>query len=718
MSASAAPGVTAAPLELWADADVATASSVEHTGSAPPLDERLERLASLGIRRVRIGLPWARTEADWRELDRAMQCLRELGVAPIVCLAPYTDLLDPHFPATLAAHARAVAERFAGITTFTPVNAVVATARRTMLGGLWPPQPQSDARFVRALLQQVQATVLAMRAVRAVVPAAALLQTDDLGLAQSTLRLRYQAEFMNLRRWLAIDLLCGRVERSHRMWRYLRKHGASEAELMALVEAPCAPQVIGLDLDLDSDRFLDDRLTLHPRDQWSGNGRHRFADVAAVTVQGEPIGGFEARLREAWQRYGRPLAVTRVYAAGPREAQMRWLGAAWQAALTLREHGIDVRAVTASAAFGVREVSAGGEGGRYEPSLWDLRASAPRRTALAVMAKALATEGGFTHPVLDGPGGWERETRFTCLPHGRVRSLPVAGRPLLITGAGGMLGNAFARVCEQRGLAHCALDRSALDIADPAAVDAALERWRPWAVINAIGFARIDEAEHDANILGPLTLAAACARAGVRLVVFSSDQVFDGTKQAPYVESDAAHPLNAYGEAQLEAEGRVLAADPHALVLRTAALFGPWESHNAAARLVAALREGRRFAAAMDHTVSPTYAPDLAHAALDMLIDGVDGVLHLANCGAVTWDEFLRLVAQAAGLDDSLIDAVPSHLLGLRMPRPVAAALGTERCDVMPTLEEGIAAFVRDVGPSALVPPAGTPQRRRARAGA
>ncbi|MFN7132539.1 MAG: DUF4170 domain-containing protein, partial [Myxococcales bacterium] len=103
-----------------------------------------------------------------------------------------------------------------------------------------------------------------------------------------------------------------------------------------------------------------------------------------------------------------------------------------------------------------------------------------------------------------------------------------------ITGARGTLGRAFARLCELRGLEYRLLTRQELDIASPASVEAALDRHQPWAVINAAGYVRVDDAESDAdrcfreNALGPAELARACARHGLPLVTFSSDLVFGG----------------------------------------------------------------------------------------------------------------------------------------------------------------------------------------------
>jgi dTDP-4-dehydrorhamnose reductase len=162
--------------------------------------------------------------------------------------------------------------------------------------------------------------------------------------------------------------------------------------------------------------------------------------------------------------------------------------------------------------------------------------------------------------------------------HGELEALAVAGAPLLITGATGTLGNAFARFCELRGLPYRLLTRAEMDIAEPASVAFALERWQPWAVVNTAGFVRVDDAEKEPrqwreNVAGPTVLARECAERGIRLMSFSSDLVFDGGKSSPYVESDAPSPLNAYGRAKLESERAVLALAPDALIIRTAAFF-------------------------------------------------------------------------------------------------------------------------------------------------
>ena len=129
------------------------------------------------------------------------------------------------------------------------------------------------------------------------------------------------------------------------------------------------------------------------------------------------------------------------------------------------------------------------------------------------------------------------------------------------------------------------------------------------------------------------------------------------------------------------------------LMVRTAALFSPYDPHNLAAHVVRTLSGGLQFAAAEDLIVSPTYVPDLVEAVLDLFIDGETGLRHLANAGAVSWAEFARRVARAADLDADLVRGVPARSFGWSAARPAYAALGTARGEIMPSLDHAIARY-------------------------
>ncbi len=698
-----------------------------HYGRADDLD----RFAGLGIRAIRYPVLWERVapdgvrRADWRWTDERLGRLRELGIRPIVTLVHHgsgprhTSLVDPGFPAGLAEFARAVAERYPWVDAYTPVNEPLTTARFSGLYGHWYPHGRDCATFARALLTECRATSAAMRAIRETSPGARLVQTEDAGLTFSTPALAYQAEFENQRRWLSLDLLCGRVDRAHPLWGRLVEWGLGERELDEIAGAPCPPDVVGLNYYLTSERFLDERLERYPPHTHGGNGRHAYADVEAVRVRSQGIAGPRALLREAWDRYGIPLAVTEAHLGCTREEQLRWLHEVWSAACSLRAEGADVRAVTAWALLGSYDWDTllTRADGHYEPGVFDLRSPLPRPTALAPMVAALAAGREHLHPVLGGPGWWQRPARL-LYPR---RSVPVAGRLspaparprraprlLLVTGATGTLGRALGRVCEVRGIAHRLLTRAEMDIADPASVESALRRFRPWAVVNAAGWVRVDDAEHEPaacfreNAQGPAVLAAACARHAAALVTFSSDLVFEGARDTPYLEDDPVAPLNVYGRSKAAAEARVLDAFPGALVVRTSAFFGPWDEHNFVAVALRELAAGHTFVAADDATVSPTYVPDLVHACLDLLVDGERGIWHLASPGAVTWADLARRAAELAGLDPALVEGRPVAALGLAAPRPLRSVLGSARGVLLPPLEDALARYFAERGaPSA-----------------
>jgi dTDP-4-dehydrorhamnose reductase len=277
-----------------------------------------------------------------------------------------------------------------------------------------------------------------------------------------------------------------------------------------------------------------------------------------------------------------------------------------------------------------------------------------------------------------------------------------APQPLLITGATGTLGRAFQRICHLRGIASVLLSRTQMDIADPVSVEQALTRYQPWAVVNAAGYVRVDEAETDfarcyrENTIGPTVLAVACAPRCIPLLTFSSDLVFDGRKAAPYLEADQPAPLNVYGNSKRLAERDVLEQLPGALVVRTSAFFGPWDEYNFVYQALRAAGSGQPFEAADDVLISPTYVPDLVNTALDLLIDGEKGVWHLANGGACTWAELARLAICGAGLDASCVVPRPMASFGLPAARPAYGVLHSVHGNLLPGLDGGLQRYLAE----------------------
>jgi dTDP-4-dehydrorhamnose reductase len=701
-------------------------SQLERNGHAAR-DDDLERFASLGIRAIRYPVLWERTapegldSADWSWPDERLGILKGLGVTPIVGLVhhgsgpQHTSLVDPAFAEQLARFAGAVAQRYPWVTHYTPVNEPLTTARFSGLYGVWYPHGRDEKTFIQALLNQCRAVVLSMRAIRAVNPDAKLVQTDDLGKTYSTPEMAGLAAFYNERRWLSWDLLCGNVDAEHPLWDYLTGSGIEASELLWFRDNPCPPDVIGVNYYITSERWLDHRVERYPERYVGGAYRdHRYADIEAPRALATPTPGIGPLLQEAWERYGLPLAVTEAHIDANREDQMRWLLEIWEAAKQARAAGADVRAVTVWALLGsydwnclVTECK-----GYYEPGPFDVRSPLPRPTAVAAMMRELSTGRPLSHPALHGQGWWRRPGRFQCPPvatRATIGSISVehhqlqgnSVQPILIIGATGTLGSAFARLCETRNLACRVLTRQQMDITDPVAVDRCIEQYQPWAIVNAGGYVRVDDAERDIdrcfreNALGPSILATACARRGVQLLTFSSDLVFDGEREAPYLESDAVAPLNVYGRSKAEAERKVLATHRQSLVIRTSAFFGHWDDCNFVTQALKILSSGAPFYAANDITVSPTYVPDLVHTCLDLLIDGETGIWHLTNAQPITWAELALKACDMAGVDAGRLEARPASELSYIARRPAYSALHSERAILLPTLHDALSRYLR-----------------------
>jgi dTDP-4-dehydrorhamnose reductase len=690
----------------------------------------LAAFADIGFEALRYPVLWERVcpdrpgAFDWGWSDERLAELRRLGVKPIVGLLhhgsgpAYTSLADPGMPALFEAYARAVAERYPWVEDWTPVNEPLTTARFSALYGHWYPHLSDERAFWNALLNQIEATRLAMKAIRAVNPQARLIQTEDLGQTYSTPPLAEQAAFDNHRRWLTWDLLCGRVTPDHPFWPRMARFHLTE-RLKRLAADPCPPDVVGVNHYLTSERFLDHRVERYPDDRHGGNQFTRFADVEAIRVMSPGPVGLEGLLEQAWERYGLPLAVTESHNGCTREEQMRWTWEAWRAALALRERGVEIEAVTAWALLGCHDWNSllTRPDNHYEPGAFDLRGGEARPTAVTAMLKALANDptqqspdGAPPHPVLSAPGWWRRDVRLEFMPVNRIaqtvrprpRWLPEhsCSRPVLVTGATGTLGQALARACALRGIHHVLTSRADFDLCDADAIARVLDRYRPWAVINAAGFVRVDDAEREpeacmaANADGPACLARACAERDIHFTMVSSDLVFDGRKGGPYVESDEPAPLNTYGRSKLAGERAVAAIGGRALVVRTAAFFSPDDDYNFAAWVARELGSGRPIKAAEDCVVTPTYVPHLVTALLDLVIDDEAGVWHLSNARPLSWAAFAKTIAERLGLDASLVVPTPAARLGWAAARPASAALTSERGRMTPDLDTALGHYV------------------------
>lgn len=230
---------------------------------------------------------------------------------------------------------------------------------------------------------------------------------------------------------------------------------------------------------------------------------------------------------------------------------------------------------------------------------------------------------------------------------------------ILLFGANGQLGQEITRASTARKMPLIALSHADADIANASAVRDAIARHKPALVVNAAAYTKVDlaeteiEAARQGNEIGPALLAEACNAAGIPLVHISTDYVFDGTKPAAYVETDAVSPASSYGRSKEAGERAVRAAAFRHVILRTSWVYGEFGNNFLKTMLrLAATRDELRVVA--DQRGAPTSTLDLAEAILAIaprLIAGEDvwGTYHFTGAGVTTWHGFAgRIVAAQA----------------------------------------------------------------------
>ena len=244
----------------------------------------------------------------------------------------------------------------------------------------------------------------------------------------------------------------------------------------------------------------------------------------------------------------------------------------------------------------------------------------------------------------------------------------------LIFGSTGQLGRALGRAEWGRGTELVFLDRAAADFSAPEGLAAIVRERQPDAVIVAAAYTAVDRAEGEEglatriNAQAPGVIAAAAAERNIPIVAFSTDYVFDGTKSGRYVETDAVHPLSAYGRSKLAGEQSVRAANPRHAIFRTSWVYSPDGTNFLRTMLrLASTREEVRVVA--DQAGCPTSAGDLAQAVAriaPLLLDpgAPYGTYHLAGRTETTWHGFA--------------EAIFGELARRGLARPRNAAIGTE----------------------------------------
>lgn len=264
-------------------------------------------------------------------------------------------------------------------------------------------------------------------------------------------------------------------------------------------------------------------------------------------------------------------------------------------------------------------------------------------------------------------------------------------RPAIIFGSIGMLGSDLVAAWKRLRADEPDVlpppvevaDWDVVDITDESAVRAFIDERRPALVVNCAAYTDVDGCTRDPelamNVNGhaPDHIAAACARVGASMVHISTDFVFDGRSDRPYVEDDPVGPTSPYGESKLAGERAVQAHLPDACIVRTAWLYGLC-GKNFVATMLRLGRERDQLRVVTDQVGSPTYTVDLAEAIIHLIRVQATGAVHVVNAGQCSWHELACRALELAGLTTPVLPTTAAEFAS-PTERPAYSVLSTAR---------------------------------------
>jgi dTDP-4-dehydrorhamnose reductase len=275
---------------------------------------------------------------------------------------------------------------------------------------------------------------------------------------------------------------------------------------------------------------------------------------------------------------------------------------------------------------------------------------------------------------------------------------------ILVLGSSGQLGSELCSVLDDHDVVpapHSEIDIAQLDLLLKAAM-----RIRPDVIINAAAYTDVDGCEVEreraflVNAAGARNAAIAARKAGAVLVHISTDYVFDGMKEEPYVEYDAPNPLSVYGVSKLFGERMVMEQNPSSFILRVAWLYSPMRK-NFVRTMLSLARERDEVRVVNDQRGAPTYAGDVARQIRLLIETECYGLYHCTSQGSCTWYDFAREVFRLAGID---VNVVPVTSAEFPRPakRPASSVLDNfmlriQGLDIMPSWDDSLTAHINEI---------------------
>ena len=233
---------------------------------------------------------------------------------------------------------------------------------------------------------------------------------------------------------------------------------------------------------------------------------------------------------------------------------------------------------------------------------------------------------------------------------------------ILLTGGNGQVGWELRRCLPSIGEV-AAFDHASLDLADPDQIIARVREVKPGLIVNAAAYTDVDRAESEPDLAmeingnAPGILAEEARRLGALLIHYSTDYVFDGTKLAPYLETDPPNPISAYGKSKLAGERAIQAGDCRHLILRTSWVYG-MRGKNFLLTLLRLARGRPEVRVVDDQIGAPTWCRDVAVAtarlARDATAQEISSLFHLTALGSTSWCGFAEEIIRLNGIDASV----------------------------------------------------------------
>ncbi len=265
-------------------------------------------------------------------------------------------------------------------------------------------------------------------------------------------------------------------------------------------------------------------------------------------------------------------------------------------------------------------------------------------------------------------------------------------KKILIIGSNGQLGSDLSKEFKSKSAIEIAtLDHTQIELRDKSSVHKSITELKPDIVINCGAFARVDDCEEnpahaiEVNALGAAFVAQASAEIDAVCVYISTDYVFDGSKNTPYLEDDPAYPLNMYGISKLSGEHMVRSCSPKHYIVRTCGLYGLVQLEggnggNFVETIIGLAKEHKPLSVVRDQVLAPTFTKDLSAAIAELIDKGGFGTYHITNSGECSWYQFAKTILDLAGLKTELTPTTSAEY-GAKAKRPAYSVLSNKKIE-------------------------------------